>query len=357
MNASLRLPRCSSRTSYADSPQHRDGRFRNAVPTATSSLGLWASLKLMWEFAFNKPAGTVPTQPLPVLPLTRAELLAATEHSAYRLGHSTVLMKLDGGFWLTDPVFGQRASPFAFAGPKRFHAPPIELDALPPIAGVILSHNHYDHLDRATVRRLAERVGVFITPLGVGDLLVRWGVDPAKVRQLDWWQSTQVGNLTLTAAPSQHFSGRGLFDSGRSLWASWAIRDRGLRVFFSGDSGYFDGFKAIGERLGPFDVTLMENGAYDPQWPHVHMLPEQSLQAHLDVRGQAMLPIHNGTFDLALHTWQDPLERISALADAAGVPLLTPKIGERIDLANPASSDERWWELPVETMESIPALP
>lgn len=328
--------------SHAASPQYRHGRFRNTVPTATSALGFFPTLRLMWDFLFNKPAHTVPARPLPVLPLTRAQLLAAPDHSLFRLGHSTVLMKLRGGFWLTDPVFSERASPFAFAGPKRFHAPPIALDDLPPIAGVILSHNHYDHLDRATVRRLADRVGVFVTPLGVGDLLLRWGVDPAKVRQLDWWQSTTVDGVTLTATPSQHFSGRGLFDSGRSLWCSWAIQERALKVFFSGDSGYFDGFKAIGQRLGPFDLTLMETGAYDAQWPHVHMQPEQSLQAHLDVGGRTLLPIHNGTFDLALHAWHEPFERIVALAAAAGVPLATPRMGERVDLDAPVAGT-RWW--------------
>jgi L-ascorbate metabolism protein UlaG (beta-lactamase superfamily) len=308
---------------------------------------LFPTLRLMWQFLFDKPANTVPSAPLPVLPLTRAQLLAAPEQNLFRLGHSTVLMKLRGGFWLTDPVFSERASPFPFAGPRRFHAPPIALDALPPIAGVILSHNHYDHLDRATIVRLADRVGVFVTPLGVGDLLLRWGVDPAKVRQLDWWQSTTVDGVTLTATPSQHFSGRGLFDSGRSLWCSWAIQERALKIFFSGDSGYFDGFKAIGQRLGPFDLTLMETGAYDVQWPHVHMQPEQSLQAHLDVRGRALLPIHNGTFDLALHTWHEPFERIVALAATAGVPLATPRMGERVDMAQPASG-ERWWRAPAQ---------
>jgi L-ascorbate metabolism protein UlaG (beta-lactamase superfamily) len=328
--------------SHATSPQYRQGRFRNTVPSATSALGFFASLRLLWQFAFAKPAHTVPALPLPVLPLTGAQLLEAPEHSLFRLGHSTVLMKLRSGFWLTDPVFSERASPFAFAGPRRFHAPPIALDALPPIAGVILSHNHYDHLDRATIARLADRVGVFVTPLGVGDLLLRWGVDPARVRQLDWWQSTTVDGVTLTATPSQHFSGRGLFDSGRSLWCSWAIQEHALKIFFSGDSGYFDGFKTIGQRLGPFDLTLMETGAYDAQWPHVHMQPEQSLQAHLDVGGRTLLPIHNGTFDLALHTWHEPFERIVALAVAAGVPLATPRMGERVDLAAPAAGG-RWW--------------
>ncbi|MBN6150616.1 MBL fold metallo-hydrolase [Xanthomonas sp. AmX2] len=341
MSASVLPASCRARR-YSDSPQHRDGRFRNANPDAHASLGFLATVRLAWEFLFHKPADSVPAEPVPVAPLSRAQLLAAPDRSLFRLGHSSVLLKLRGGLWLTDPVFAERASPFSWAGPKRFHAPPIALDALPPIAGVILSHNHYDHLDRATIRRLADRVGVFLAPLGVGDLLIRWGVDPAKVRQLDWWQSTTVDGLRFVATPSQHFSGRGLLDSGRSLWASWVIADDDLRVFFSGDSGYFDGFKAIGQAHGPFDLTLMETGAYDVRWPHVHMQPEQSLQAHLDLRGRRMLPIHNGTFDLAMHAWHEPFDRIATLAQAAGVALVTPRMGEHVDLAAPASGTP-WW--------------
>ncbi|NIJ86607.1 L-ascorbate metabolism protein UlaG (beta-lactamase superfamily) [Xanthomonas arboricola] len=333
----------SSRPSpYADSPQFRGGRFRNALPLPTTALSLRKQIGLIWTFLFDKPSTTVPSAPLPVQPLTRAQLLAAPDRSLYRLGHSTVLMKLAGGLWLTDPVFSRRASPVPFAGPKRFHAPPIALDELPPLAGVILSHNHYDHLDRASIRALADRVGVFVAPLGVGDLLVRWGVEPAKVRQLDWWDTINIDGLQLTATPSQHFSGRGLFDSGRSLWCSWAIQERELRVFFSGDGGYGPHFKTIGQQLGPFDVALIENGAYDQQWPHVHMQPEQSLQAYLDVGGQTLLPIHNGTFDLAMHAWQEPLDRIVALADSAGVALATPRMGERVDLNAPGNR-LRWW--------------
>ncbi|MBV6865123.1 MULTISPECIES: MBL fold metallo-hydrolase [Xanthomonas] len=327
---------------YVDSPQFRAGRFRNAMPLPTTVMTLREQLGLMWAMVFGKPRTTAPSAPLPVQPLTRAQLLAAPDRSLYRLGHSTLLMKLAGGLWLTDPVFSKRASPVPFAGPKRFHAPPIALDALPPLAGVILSHDHYDHLDRATIGALADRVGVFVAPLGVGDLLVRWGVDPAKVRQLDWWESISVAGLQLTATPSQHFSGRGLFDNGRTLWCSWVIQAGDLRLFFSGDGGYGPHFKTIGEQLGPFDVALIENGAYDHMWPHVHMQPEQTLQAFFDVGGHTLLPIHNGTFDLAMHAWQEPLDRIVALADSAGVALITPCMGERVDLNAPGNR-VRWW--------------
>jgi L-ascorbate metabolism protein UlaG (beta-lactamase superfamily) len=240
-------------------------------------------------------------------------------------------------------VFSERASPVQWMGPARFHAPPISIDELPPIAGVILSHNHYDHLDHAAVMQLAGKTARFIAPLGVGDQLIAWGVDASKVEQLDWWQSTEANGLRLTATPGQHFSGRGLGDSDRSLWASWVIQDGDFRIFFSGDTGYFDGFKAIGEKYGPFDLTMIETGAYDPRWAFVHMQPEQTLQAHLDLRGKWLLPIHNGTFDLALHAWQQPFERITALAAAKNVPVATPMMGEALDMQAPQAGT-RWWE-------------
>ena len=184
---------------------------------------------------------------------------------------------------------------------------------------------------------------MLIAPLGVGDQLIAWGVDASKVEQLDWWQSTEANGLRLTATPGQHFSGRGLGDSDRSLWASWVIQDGDFRIFFSGDTGYFDGFKAIGEKYGPFDLTMIETGAYDPRWAFVHMQPEQTLQAHLDLRGKWLLPIHNGTFDLALHAWQQPFERITALAAAKNVPVATPMMGEALDMQAPQAGT-RWWE-------------
>jgi len=328
---------------YQDSPQFRDGRFFNAA--GSTALGFAKGLAVTWKFMFEKSADAVPKAPVPVQALDRAQLEAAPQQSLWRLGHSTLLMKLDDQFFLTDPVFSERASPFSFAGPKRFHAPPLGIAELPPIAAVILSHDHYDHLDHDAIRQLAPGVGVFVTPLGVGDRLIAWGVPAHKVRQLDWWQSTRVAGVELTAAPAQHFSGRSLSDGNRTLWCSWAIHSRDARVFFSGDSGYFDGFARIGERLGPFDLSLMETGAYNEQWPLVHMHPEQSLQAHLDVRARVMLPIHNGTFDLAMHSWTDPFERISELAAAQGVPLATPQIGERLDIRAPGATGAWWREV------------
>ncbi|MGE8046867.1 MBL fold metallo-hydrolase [Pseudomonas monteilii] len=329
-----------SSVDHGHSPQFRQGRFHNLTPRPADMPE--PDAKVIWNALFNKPKFTVPKAPLPVLQLTRSQLDAAPDASLYRLGHSTVLFRLDGGWWLTDPVFSKRASPLPFAGPKRFHAPPVALDELPPIRGVILSHDHYDHLDRATIKALAPRVELFVTPLGVGDRLLAWGVPAAKVRQFDWWHGLEVGDVRLTAAPAQHFSGRSLRDGNRTLWCSWVIEGAGLKIFFSGDTGYFDGFAEIGRRFGPFDLTLMETGAYDEHWPYVHMHPRQTVQAHCDLGGRWLLPIHNGTFDLAMHAWYAPFEQVLAWAGVQGVPVATPQMGERLDLRAPHTG-KRWW--------------
>jgi L-ascorbate metabolism protein UlaG (beta-lactamase superfamily) len=326
--------------SRQDSPQFRDGKFRNAAPMRKHSLGETA--RIWWTFMFNKPAGTVPRQPIPVRPLSTSALLAAPDRTLYRLGHSTMLIKLGGDFYMTDPVFSKRASPVQWSGPARFHAPPIGIEDLPPIRAVILSHDHYDHLDHAAIMALDAKTSVFLAPLGVGERLVRWGISPAKVREFDWWQGTQVGGVQFVATPARHFSGRTLGDGNATLWASWVILHDKLRLFFSGDTGYFAGFKDIGTRYGPFDLALLETGAYNEQWPDVHMQPEETLQACLDLRAKWLVPVHNGTFDLSLHRWQEPFERIAALAEARGVPLSTPEMGEALDLAQPHAG-KRWW--------------
>ncbi|QGZ40612.1 L-ascorbate metabolism protein UlaG (beta-lactamase superfamily) [Pseudoduganella flava] len=322
------------------SPQIQNGRYRN--PARMHRSGVRKTLRILWRALFDKPTDTVPAQPIPVQALTREAVLAVPDHTVFRLGHSTVLLKLNGGLWLTDPVFAKRASPFSWLGPARFHAPPLTVDELPPLQGVILSHDHYDHLDQAAIEALAAKTAYFVTPLGVGDRLAKWGVPSEKIRQLDWWRSVKLGGVELTCTPAQHFSGRGLSDGNSTLWCSWVIDSGERRVFFSGDSGYFRGFKAIGDRFGPFDLTMIETGAYNEQWPDVHMQPEETMQAHIDLRGNVLLPIHNGTFDLAFHAWHEPLDRIAALADAQGQRLATPVMGQALDLAAP-HVDTRWW--------------
>ena len=333
-------PAAGKDAAHEASPQFREGKFHNQVEGKRPSG--WDMPKLWWRFLFGKNAYTEPPAPLKVRPLTRDQLAQASEGTLYRLGHSTILMKLNNAYWLTDPVFGKRASPFSWMGPKRFHETPIALADLPPLAGVILSHDHYDHLDRETVLTLAARTPLFITPLGVGDLLIEWGVPKEKVRQLDWWQSFETGGIKLTATPAQHFSGRSLLSGNETLWASWVIKSDRYNIFFSGDTGYFAGFKEIGQRLGPFDVTMLEAGAYDAMWEGVHMMPAHTIQAHKDLGGGWLLPIHNSTFALAFHAWDAPMETLTVLATKENVRLTTPMIGQplQLDKIEPFTP---WW--------------
>jgi L-ascorbate metabolism protein UlaG (beta-lactamase superfamily) len=317
-----------------------EGRYRNHKPM--NRLGFFKTLRIFWNSVVNKPHHTRPAGEIPVQPLSRQQLLAAPNNTVYRLGHSTVLLKMRDQYFLTDPVFADRASPVQWAGPQRFHQPPISLQDLPPLKAVILSHNHYDHLDYMTVQVLKDKTEHFITPLGVGDTLIEWGVPAEKVQQLNWWESTDIAGIRFVATPAQHFSGRSLRDGNQTLWASWVMINDEQRMFFSGDTGYHSGFKVIGEQYGPFDLTLMETGAYNVDWPDVHMQPEETLQAHVDLRGKWMLPIHNGTFDLAMHAWHEPFDRILALAWERSVSITTPQMGQPFYLDYPNRGDA-WW--------------
>lgn len=254
------------------------------------------------------------------------------------IGHATTLVELDGFRVLTDPIFGERCSPVRFAGPRRLHRPGIELEDLPEVDAVIISHDHYDHLDQESAKALAAKGVPFFVPLGVGAHLRRWGIED--VTELDWWQHAEVRNakgeqLRLQATPARHFSGRGALAQDRTLWASWALLGPRHRVWFGGDTGYFDKFKEIGEKLGPFELTIVPVGAYDRAWKEIHVDPEEAIQAHIDVRGEVMLPIHWGTFNLGLHAWNEPIHRALESARARDVTLITPTPGQVVDTASP----------------------
>jgi L-ascorbate metabolism protein UlaG (beta-lactamase superfamily) len=327
---------------YAASPQFHGCGFQN--PPNPEALPSQSGLKIWTRFLFADKKGTVPVDPIPVRAVTAAQLDALDPQANHviRIGHSSSLLKLRGAYWLIDPMFSERASPVQWFGPKRFEAPPIALEQLPPIAGLIISHDHFDHLDAATVRFLSQRVQRFFVPLGVGARLIELGVPSEHITELDWWQRAELNGVQVTATPAQHFSGRSLTDRDETLWASWVIQSGPQRLFYSGDGGYAPHFKAIGERFGSFDVALIENGAYDSYWPSVHMTPEQSVQAFLDVKAKVMLPVHNSTFDLAFHPWSEPMERVSNLAQGRQIDLATPVLGEVVTVGQPRTN-VRWW--------------
>ena len=330
---------------YRASQQYsaQEQRFHNGpnpdLKPHASGFQIWS------RFLFGDKSGTVPQDPIPVRPVTPAQLQALPSHANHliRLGHSSHLLKLQGQYWLIDPVFGERVSPFSFIGPKRFHPTPLALQDLPPIAGLVLSHDHYDHLDEPTIKFLLGKVERYFVPLAVGQRLRDMGVAPERITELDWWQAEQHAGVAITATPSQHFSGRTLSDRNSTLWASWVLQAGGQRIFYSGDSGYFPGFKTIGDKLGPMDVALMENGAYDVYWPSVHMTPEETVQAFVDVRGQLLYSVHNSTFALAMHAWREPLDRLSALTAQQGLALATPEIGEVLTVGQ-ARHNALWWQ-------------
>jgi L-ascorbate metabolism protein UlaG (beta-lactamase superfamily) len=334
----LRLERMQS------SPLWHGGAFRNVHPVLPKLLRTDVAMPTVREFLF---AGDrrVPAGPLPSMDPTTGWINKPS--SGLRttwLGHSTVLIEIDGLRVLTDPVWSSRASPAQWAGPKRFQPVPIPIRALPPLDAVVISHDHYDHLDYTTIRALAKRDVPFVTSLGVGAHLEAWGVPGERIVELDWWESSTLpkAGLTVTAAPSQHFSGRGLRDRNATLWSSMAIRSRRHAVFFSGDTGLTTEYAEIRRRLGPFDLVMLEVGAFHPAWGHIHLGPENALEAWALLGQSALLPVHWGTFSLAMHAWDEPAETLLALGSKRGARLVMPRLGEPVEPAQ-VERVSPWW--------------
>ncbi len=260
------------------------------------------------------------------------------------LGHSSLLFEIDGARILVDPVWAQRASPVPFAGPKRFHAPPVPIAALPELDAILISHDHYDHLDRSAIRALRGRSTRFITSLGVGAHLEAWGVPADRITELDWWEhaTLEPSGVVITAAPAQHFSGRTLLDRNATAWSSFHFRGPRSSVFHGADTGLTPEYNEICERLGTFDLVLLEIGAWHPAWGDIHLGPEHALDAQELLGSGRLLPIHWGTFNLAMHAWDEPIETLSRLAPARAIELLTPLVGQPVE---PARVDglTPWW--------------
>jgi L-ascorbate metabolism protein UlaG (beta-lactamase superfamily) len=321
------------------SSRFRDGRFHNTDPVAMA-VSPSSGVSLLREAIFGtqqrRPTGTVPLA-------TPAGPAGADELHVTWYGHASALVEIDGARVLLDPVWSERCSPSRLAGPRRLHPTPVALADLPRLDAVLISHDHYDHLDLATVQELTRTQSApFLVPLGVGAHLSAWGVPAGRIVELDWDESHAVAGLTLTATAAQHFSGRA-FTRDNTLWASWVIAGGAHRVFYTGDSGYFDGYAGIGAAYGPFDATLVQVGAYGVGWPHIHMFPEEAVQAHLDVRGDLLVPVHWCTFNLAFHDWAEPIERLWREAKARGVRLAVPRPGQTVDVAEPPAVDD-WWQ-------------
>jgi L-ascorbate metabolism protein UlaG (beta-lactamase superfamily) len=333
-----------------DSPQYKDGKFNDMGNALNMSFIDYVSTT--WDFLFTKNHRTPNTE----LPVTQVELSHFNNQDSDQLnvtwlGHSSLMINIDGYKILIDPVFEKRVSIF---GPTRFNGDvPWDIQQIPKIDAVIISHDHYDHLNKYSVQRLIEKSNKFIVPLAVGARLVDWGVSKDKIVELDWWQEYRLDKKLLVAAtPAQHFSGRGITDRNKTLWASWVIKTPFHNLFFSGDSGYFGGFKQIGDKYGPFDMTFIECGAYGKSWPKVHMFPEQTVQAHLDLKGKVLHPIHWATFNLALHPWYEPMVRLTAAANFKNVKIATPVVGETTvySMNIPAA---RWWEQAMQRSRGV----
>ncbi len=327
---------------FNQSKSYLKGKFVNQIPT-TMDTSFKKMVSILKDYLKGNPK-IRPVKSIPVQPLDARLLEGNQQANVTWLGHSTVLLELDGKTLLLDPMFSQAPSPIPQLGGRRYSEKlPIEIEELPQIDAILISHDHYDHMDYNSIKKLKAKTKHFYVPLGAGSHLERWGVEPKQIRELDWWNEAEFEGLTIACTPARHFSGRSLFDRDSTLWCSWVIAGQQTKVYFSGDSGYGPHFKEIGERFGPFDLTLLECGQYDQRWSAIHMMPEETVQAQLDLKGKMMLPIHWGAFTLALHDWNEPIERVTKTAKAQNIEIASPRIGETfmIGAANyPASI---WW--------------
>ncbi len=330
------------------SPNYRDGAFQNPVPGGLDAM--WPTIATLQRQFFGKERRRPPA-PIPIVPLARKDF-ESSPASGLRvtwLGHATTLIEIDGFRVLVDPVWCDRASPSQLIGPERFHAPPIALQDLPALDVVVLTHDHYDHLDMDAVRTLASSATQdrmqFVTALGVGAHLESWGITSRRITELDWTDTAHVGELRIIAAPARHYSGR-MLERNQTLWASWVIAGPRHRVFHSGDTGFFAGISLVGEKYGPFHLSMIKVGAYGEDWPDIHLNPEEAVRVHESIGGGLLLPIHWGTFNLAFHSWDEPVDRLVAAAErAANTQLVVPRPGQCIEPSSPPSLTTWWRQL------------
>ncbi len=329
------------KTVYAHSPQYHKGKFVNQIPTSWDT-SFSSMVSMMRDFLKGNPDRR-PRNRMPMVTFS-PDVKSQSDAKVTWFGHSAFLLEIEGKTILFDPMFGKAPTPFPIRNQRYSGELPFKIQELPEIDAVILSHDHYDHLDYGSIMKLRGKVKNYFTPLGVGAHLERWGIDPNNIREHDWWDEFTFQGLKLACTPARHFSGRGLTNRNSTLWCSWAVIGQETKIFFSGDGGYGPHFKEIGEKYGPFDLTLMECGQYDARWAAIHMLPEETVQAHQDVQGRLMIPVHWGAFTLSLHSWHDPVERAVQAGEAAGVQIATPRIGESVTVGDSQYPNLPWWK-------------
>lgn len=324
-------PSDEQKEAYKKLKNYANGKFVNEVPSKMSmgAADIFSMLK-------DSVSGSKDRNPGAKIPVSVIDWnkIKSEEDSLTWFGHSAFLLSIDNKKILVDPMLGPVASPVSFAGSKRYSENLLPLiDEMPPIDAVFITHDHYDHLDYPSIVKLKDKVGHFFVPHGVGAHLIRWGVENESITELNWWDETTFQGLTVALTPSKHFSGRGMMNRDTTLWGGWVILGRHTRFYTSGDGGYDAHFKEIGQKYGPFDITLIEGGQYDRRWSGVHMTPEEAVQAHADVNGANMMLIHWGAFTLAYHGWKEPIERALIEAKKTDVNLFAPKIGETVPLS------------------------
>lgn len=335
---------------YATSSQFNGKDFANAqeIDMGFSLEAIWT---LMGEYFRSREIAKPPSD-LPTHAITDEVLESVQPETEFIwIGHSSFLVRMDSLNILIDPMFSEVPAPANFLGGSRFTKEiPFTLDRLDRVDVVLISHDHYDHLDYPSIQALSQKTKHFLVPLGIGAHLERWGVAKEKIQELDWWEEYRFQEIQFAFTPAQHFSGRALNDRFHTLWGSWVIAGPKDRIFFSGDSGYAPHFKDIGEQYGPFDIAFMEAGQYNKRWPDVHMFPDQSYQAGLDVRAKAMMPIHWGAFSLSTHSWKEPAVKLWSKAKNSEITVVIPEIGERVQLSN-LPEVSAWWET-LETLKN-----
>jgi len=322
-----------------DSKNFKNSKFRNIQKTDLMNYKELTSIHQYFSRGDKAPKFIIPIEKIKFV--KNQELDTSVKFTWF--GHSALLLEVNNKKIFLDPMLGNISSPISFIGPKRFNKDlPMEIEDIKDLDAVLISHDHYDHLDYGSIIKLKDRVKIFYVPLGVAAHLKSWGVHESKIIELDWWEEANLGEITFISTPSRHFSGRGLFNKDSTLWCSWVIKDENTNIFFSGDSGYNKSFKDIGDKFGPFDLTFLECGQYNKAWSQIHMMPEETVQAHMDLRGGLLMPIHWGAFKLSGHPWQEPVERLLKKANSLDVLVTTPKIGETVILHKSVPT-LKWW--------------